>query len=182
MPKAIEPTYLIEAFSKHHDRTGFSCGIESLDRYLHQQISQDLKRNAAAPFVLIEQGSPKVLGYYTMSAFSVALQNIPKNLQKQLPHYPQVPATLIGRLAVDQTFHGKRLGEKLLINALRRAYASREQIASAVVVVDVINENAVTFYAKYGFMTVQNEPNRLFLPMDTISKLPEWPAGRALQE
>lgn len=173
MSKVIEPTYLIEAFSKQHDRTGFSCGIESLDRYLHQQINQDLKRNAAAPFVLIEQSSPKVLGYYTMSAFSVALQNIPENLQKQLPRYPQVPATLIGRLAVDQTLRGKRLGEKLLINALRRAFASRKQIASAVVVVDAINESAVAFYSKYGFMTIKNEPNRLFLSMNTISKLPE---------
>lgn len=57
MPESDAPRYVVEPFRKgRHDRSSFSCGIESLDRYLHQQVTQDLKRKISAPFVLVEEG------------------------------------------------------------------------------------------------------------------------------
>lgn len=169
MPESDPQLYRIEPFDKsRHDRTNFSCGIESLDHYLKKQANQDLKRGIAAPFVLVEEGQPDVLGYYTLSAFSIDLEDLPKGLTRKLPRYPEVPATLLGRLAVDRSCQGKGLGEFLLIDALDRSLDQSDKVASFAVVVDVINDRARDFYLHFGFQPLADRPDRLFLTMKDI--------------
>ena len=67
MPGKAQPTYGVEALEKLHDRGGFTCGSEALDRYLHQQARQDADKRVAAPFVLVQPPSSRVLGYYTLN-------------------------------------------------------------------------------------------------------------------
>ncbi|OGF55203.1 MAG: GNAT family N-acetyltransferase [Candidatus Fraserbacteria bacterium RBG_16_55_9] len=162
----------MEPFNKkRHDRSSFCCGIELLDRYLHEQADQDRKRKIAAPFVLIEEDQLDVLGYYTLSAFSIHLEELPPDLTKRLPRYPDVPATLLGRLAVDQMHQGKGLGELLLMDALHRSLSQTAKVASFAIVVDAINENARNFYLHFGFQLFPDRSDRLFLPMKTIEQL-----------
>ena len=113
----------------------------------------------------------KVIGYYTLSAFSIELADLPQAQARKLPKYPVVPATLLGRLATDQNYRGLGLGEHLLMDALHRSFNATSQIASYAVVVDAKDENAIAFYKKYGFQRLQDYPNRMFLPMNTIKKL-----------
>ncbi|MEA3239250.1 MAG: GNAT family N-acetyltransferase [Candidatus Bipolaricaulota bacterium] len=182
MSQTHDHRYLIEPFDKNcHNRSAFACGVEPLDLYLQKQIDQDLKRKIAAPFVLLEVGQLKVgqlkvgqlevLGYYTLSAFSVHLGKLPLDVTNRLPRYPDVPATLLGRLAVDQTFRGKGLGEFLLMDALHRSLKQTGKIAFFAVVVDTVNEDARTFYLHFGFSPFSDRADRLFLPMKTIEKL-----------
>src|ERR1700730_14382288 len=114
-------SYVIEPLRPDHEREAFSCGKEPLDRYLTQQASQDLKRHLATIYVLCEPPSRTVLGYYTLSALSVTPQDLPAALARKLPRYPLLPAILIGRIARDLQYPGRRLGERLLHDALRRS-------------------------------------------------------------
>jgi hypothetical protein len=58
---------------EQHDRSSFTCGVESLDRYLKTQAGQDVRRKANAVFVLSEAGEPaRILGYYTLCAMAVS--------------------------------------------------------------------------------------------------------------
>ena len=165
-------SWLIGPLAKHHERAAFSCGNETLDRYLKEIASQDARRHVAAAFVLIEQRSPKtILGYYTLSAFSVDLGDLPADVARKLPSYPIVPATLLGRLAVDRRHHGHGIGELLLLDALQRVKEHSSQIATVAVVVDAIDQNAVEFYKHFGSIPFPNRHNRLFLPMQTIAAL-----------
>jgi predicted GNAT family N-acyltransferase len=82
-----------------------------------------------------------------------------------------VKATLLGRLAVDQTFRGRRLGEKLLIDGLDRALLAGRTVASAAVVVDARDETSAAFYARYGFIAFPDQPLRLFIAMKTVEQL-----------
>ena len=164
--------WLIGPLAKHHDRAAFSCGNETLDRYIKEIASQDARRHVAAPFILVEQSSPKtILGYYTLSAFSVDLGDLPAEVARKLPFYPVVPATLLGRLAVDRRHQGHGIGELLLMDALQRVNAHSSQIATVAVVVDAIDQNAVEFYKHFGFIQFPDRHNRLFLPMQTIGAL-----------
>ena len=172
MPEAPKPTdYRVEALCKQHERSGFSCGVEPLDRYLREQAGQDARKRAAAPFVLCEGKSNAVLGYYTLSALSVDVGAWPENVARKLPRYPVVPATLLGRLAVDRRLRGKRMGEYLLMDAPRRALVTSRELASVAVIVDAKDDNALAFYRRYGFIPFADEPKRLFLPMGTIERL-----------
>ncbi len=160
---------MIELLNASHDRKQFDCGVTALNRYLWQQASQDSKRHLSVVFVLVSpEDRKRVIGYYSLSSMSVTLRDIPVDLQKKLPSYPHVPATLLGRLAVDQAFQKRRLGEKLLIDALTRSYRASLEVASWAVIVDAVDEKAAQFYQNFGFSDLQNNDLKLFLPMKTI--------------
>ena len=132
----------IQPLGPHHDRAAFSCGVDALDTYLRKQAGQDLKKHATVPFVATPDGKT-IAGYYTLSQFAVELHHLPPDVAKQLPKYPMVPATLLGRLAVSVNFRGQRLGELLLMDALYRALRSSKQVAAAAVIVDAKDQSAV---------------------------------------
>jgi GNAT superfamily N-acetyltransferase len=156
---------------KRHDRALFACGVESLDVYLKAQASQEVRRKANAVFVLVSAASPRaVLGYFTLCAYGVAPGIVPDEARKHLPRYPQVSATLIGRLAVAKSHQGHGLGAVLLARALRKAFENADVVGSSMVVVDAIDERAAAFYAAHGFLRLP-ESMRLVLPMETVAKL-----------
>lgn len=162
--------FVFEPLGQKHDRAAFSCGVEPLDTYLQKQASQDAKKRAAVPFVLIADGKT-IAGYYTLSQYAIDLGDIPQEVAKKLPKYPLVPATLLGRLAVSVDFRGKGVGETLLMDALHRSLRLSEQVASSGVVVDAKDDGARSFYRKYGFIELPKIEKRLFLSMVTIEKL-----------
>jgi len=129
-----------------------------------------MKKSLAAVYVLTPDGKT-IAGFYTLSAYSVELDKIPDQIAKKLTRMPEVPATLIGRLARSDAFTGQRIGESLLADALKRSLANSKSVASWAVIVDAKGANAVAFYKKYGFIEIPSTPNRLFLPMETIAKL-----------
>jgi predicted GNAT family N-acyltransferase len=152
--------YLIEPLGKKHNRAAFCSGVEELDKYFKAQAGQDLRKRTAAPFVLVEKNSGFVAGYYTLSATRVKIGELPIEITKKLPKYPELPATLLGRLAVDQNHRQKGLGEMLLMNALDRSLQS--EIATIAVVVDAKDDKARSFYEHYQFIRFADYSHRLF--------------------
>jgi hypothetical protein len=117
------PTWIVEPLSGGHDREGFSCGNRALDHCLKEQANQDPRRACALPLVLIPSaGESAVLGYCTLSSFGIDAGVVPPEIAKELPRYPLIPATLLGRLAVDGRHHREGTGEFLLMDALRRMH------------------------------------------------------------
>ena len=112
-----------------------------------------------------------VVGFYTLSATSFLLADLPDETAKKLPNYPQVPATLLGRLAIDSRYQGSGYGEIMLIDALRRVLQATTEVASFAVVVDAINDRARSFYEQYSFCAFPDQKLRMFLPMKTIADL-----------
>ena len=168
MTGAPETSFRVEALGPQHDRRTFTCGVEALDRYLRTQAGRDARNNVAAPFVLVLSDGT-VGGFYALSSTAVNLAELPGTLTRRLPRYPLIPATLIGRLAVDLRCRGKGLGRHLLADALYRV--SRSEIASFAAIVDAKDEGARQFYEREGFSTFPDQPMRLFLPMASIAKL-----------
>jgi GNAT superfamily N-acetyltransferase len=154
-----------------HDRHSFHCGVEPLDRYLHLQAGQDQRRHVAACFILLDSALDRIAGYYTLSAFSVVGEALPAAFQRKLPKYGQIPATLLGRLAVDTEYRGLGLGGHLLVDALERAVMSSAKVASWAVVVDAKDHAAKQFYSHYGFIELPETRGRMFLPIATAAKL-----------
>ena len=172
-PVPEKPRLRFEPLDKRkHDRAAFSCGQESLDRYLKEHATQEIKKRVAAVYVLTPDGKT-IAGYYTLSQYAIEAGELPPELvqQLQLPRYDKLPATLLGRLARGKQFKGRGLGELLLMGAMKRALEHSRNIASVAVVVDAIDENAHAFYRRYGFIDIPNRPNRLFLPMKTVAQL-----------
>jgi GNAT superfamily N-acetyltransferase len=157
--------------SKKHNRDTFSCGEESLDDYIKRRASQELKKLISTTFVLTDSPDNIVLGYYTISAYSVDAAVLDDALAKSLPRYPLLPATLLGRLAVDLSQKGKGYGGRLLVDSMKMALDTSKRIASMALVVDAMNDDALKFYLKYEFRPFKNEPMKLYYSMSDIGKL-----------
>ena len=126
-----------------------------------------MQARASACFVLVDEFDPgRVVGYYTLSQTSVGMQQLPEPLMKRLPRYPQLGATLIGRLARDLDWKGKDVGRLLLIDALRRSVRHTTEVGAVVVVTDPKDEKARAFYEKHGFRAL--DEHRMFIPMSEL--------------
>jgi len=159
----------VESLSDRHDRERFASGVEPLDRYLRQRAGQDARRRVSSCFVLVAGDDPAPIGYYTLAAAGIALAELPEALVKRLPRYPVVPATPMGRLAVDARHQGQGHGEFMLLDAFGRAL--RNEIASYAFAVDVKDDKAAQFYRRYRFLPLVEGGRRLFVPMAEIAKL-----------
>ena len=155
--------FLLVPLDAAHDRTGFNSDSEPLNRYLREQVTQDIRRRVAACFVALRDGQ-RIAGYYTLASASLLLVDLPARTGKKLPRYPTVPAIRMGRLAVDQEFKGQGLGGALLADALDRAV--RSEIAAFALIVDAKDEAATAFYRHHGFIALPYSLS-MFLPLAT---------------
>lgn len=163
--------FRIELLAGQHRREAFDCGVAPLNRYLREQASQDVRRKVAACHVAVPVADQAIAGFYTLSAGSVLLTDIPEELGRKLPRYPVVPVVRLGRLAVDKAFQGMGLGGALVIDALARCLQSG--IGAYALLVDAKDQAAIGFYQQLGFLPLTADARRLFLPMATAKALME---------
>ena len=155
---------VIELLTEKHDRAAFDCGEPSLNDYLQRFARQNAELFLGRTYVAAVPGQPRIAGYYTISSGSVGREDLP---EKRLPRYP-IPVVLIGRLAVDKGAQGQGLGEFLLQDALKRSAQLAQHLGIYAVVVDALNEQARSFYRKYGFAETSDDPMRLYLPIKKV--------------
>jgi ribosomal protein S18 acetylase RimI-like enzyme len=159
VPIVIEPL-------GRHDRAAFSCGQAELDGWFRQRAGQDERRNVARVFVAVDDALG-VVGFYSLSAFALAVPDLPDEIARRLPRYDAIPAALIGRLARDVRARGQGLGELLLADAIRRILGASRLVAVFAIVVDAKDERGAAFYRGFGFSPFPLRPLRLFLPTAT---------------
>ena len=158
--------FLLVPLEKGHQRSEFDCGIESLNLFLKNYARQNDEKGLSRTFVAIRPGENTVHGYYSLSAASVSFEQVPE----KLPRYP-IPTAHIGRLAVDRSRQGSGLGEFLLIDALRRTVLLADTLGIFAVELYAINESAKSFYLRYGFTELADDPYHVYLSIRKIRQL-----------
>jgi GNAT superfamily N-acetyltransferase len=154
-----------ELNTKQHDRAGFDCGVEALNRYLKNLAAQHRIKGIATTFVLVDSDQPtRILGYYSLSAATLLFDQLADADRKGLPTYP-IPAVRIGRLAASASARRQGFGEMLLQNAIRRVLLSRSTLGVYAVVVEAKDASAEAFYRKYGFRLCDAQARQLYLPL-----------------
>ena len=150
-----------------HDRSGFDCGEEVLNKYLQETARQHIEKGISKTFVCVDTDSPeKILGYFTLAICEVVTEELPRKYAKKLPR--KVPAAKLGRLAVSVECQGQKLGGMLIVDAMKRTIALADSFGIVGFFVDAKNDRAKRFYEGYGFVVLQIKPLALFLPLATL--------------
>ena len=157
----------IVEFDKFYERERFSSGKPDLDIWLQQYAGQSDRSNTTRTFLAVDRGDPRILGYYSMKAYELDLDDAAAAFGVGKRRYP-VPAMLLARLAVDTEFQGTGVGKQLLVDALERLVDVSRSIGYEVVVVDAIDMEASTFYRKYGFQNFVDMDLKLFMTTKTL--------------
>jgi GNAT superfamily N-acetyltransferase len=161
--------YLIEPLTRGHQRAGFDCGEPALNEFLARFARQNDERGLGRTYVAVPAGDRRVVGYYTLSAGSVRFAEVPEKLRLRFPRYP-IPVVHLGRLATCLSVRGQGLGGVLLVDALRRALRVADELGVVAMEAWAKSEPARTFYVKYGFVALQDDPLHLYLPLETARR------------
>lgn len=139
--------------------------MEPLNLYLKTLAVQHRSKGIATCFVLIDSDQPaSILGYYCLSAATVAFEQLSDVDRKGLPTYP-IPAVRIGRLAASVSSRGQGVGELMLQNAIKRILLTRNTLGVYAVIVEAKDAAAESFYRKYGFRLCDSITRQLYLPL-----------------
>jgi hypothetical protein len=160
-------TLHFELLHRRHDRSAFTCGVGPLDDWFRTRASQDQRRRVSQVFVAVDDQG--IVGFYSLSMFTLALDVIPSDLARKLPRYDAIPAALIGRLARHVRAAGTGMGELLLADAVTRVLGAAESVAAYAIVVDAKDDRGRRFYELHGFVSFPSRPNRLFLPTEVAT-------------
>lgn len=152
-------------FTGEHDLDTFDCGNGELNVWLQRHAAASHKADLARTYLAIGDGV--VVGYVSLTTGSVRPDDAPKRLTRGMPRYP-IGTILIARLAVDQSHQGRRLGSRLLGEALRLAVLASDAAAARLVVVDAIDDDAAGFYRRWAFLDTPDNPRRLYRKMSDV--------------
>jgi GNAT superfamily N-acetyltransferase len=157
----------IELLRPQHETGAFDCGKPPLNSFLRQHATVNQSRGVSRIYAAVRGAHPRVLAYYASSAGAFLRDHLPPDDQTGLPRYP-LPTIHLGRLAVDQSCQGQRLGELLLFHFLKTACDVADRIGVFAVDLFSKDDQAKRFYVKYGFIPLQDDPFHLYLPMATV--------------
>jgi GNAT superfamily N-acetyltransferase len=163
----IEPTATVAFDRRAHRVDAFSCGEESLDRWLGAYAGQTQRRDAARTFVTADPNGD-VIGYYTLVAAQVEHERATADVRRGLSRHFPIPVALIARIAVTGSHQDTGLGRSLLLDALQRILKASDQLAVRAITVEALNDRAASFYRHYGFQATELAPNTLMVPLHAV--------------
>jgi len=160
-------TLKIEVLSKIHNRTEFDCGNTELNYYLHKIARQHITKGISKTFVLINTANPtKIIAYMSLVVCEIYATNIPHHWKDKFPK--KIPAAKLARLAVLEKEQRKGYGELLVIDAMKKTLNVSNSIGVAGLFVDAKHETAKVYYNQFGFLSLPNQLDNLFLPLSSL--------------
>lgn len=150
--------------ASNHDLSCFDCGNAPLNDWLRLRAIKSEARSARCFGVCARKSI--VVGYYCIAAGAIQHEGAPRKIRQNMPD--PIPAIVIGRLGVDRMYQGHGLGRALLKDALLRIVHASELVGARAVLVHAVDQEAVPFYARYGFRAFPTNAQTLFLPIDEI--------------
>jgi len=145
--------------AQHHPPTGFCSGVDTLDEWLIRRAWKNQQNGASRTFVVCS--AAQVAGYYALSIGSVERAAATGALARNMPD--PIPVIVLGRLAVDQRYQGRRVGAALLRDAMLRTLRVADNVGVRALLVHAISEDARQFYLSYGVRPSAMDPMTLFL-------------------
>ncbi|CAL4869891.1 hypothetical protein MMA231_04183 (plasmid) [Asticcacaulis sp. MM231] len=157
-----------ELLSESHDVSLFSCGKPSLDRWLTTRALSNQAKGFTAVLVVHEAG--RVVGYYGLAPTAVVPSRLPRAIRTGQPQDP-VPCLLLGQLATDESWSGQGIGTGLLKHALQRCVVAANLLGGWALIVNAIDNEAASFWARRGFVPSHDDPLTLLRPIADIAEL-----------
>jgi len=152
-----------------HDCSGFNSGESVLDEWLQNRALNNLQAGASRTYVVCPKDSQKVVGYYALCMGQILNQHVTGSMRRNMPQY--IPAVILGRLAIDQTWQGNGLGRLLLADMVQRSLRASSEVSARLIIVHAISLSAEAFYLHHGFTRLPVETPTLALDLVKLTQM-----------
>lgn len=136
-----------EPLAARHELDHFTCGHDSLDRWLKRRAARNQATGASRTYVACE--GQRAVAYYALASSAIALGDATSRFSRNMPD--PVPTVVLGRLAVDRAWQGKGLGRALVRDACLRTGQAAAVIGVRGMLVHALSDKARGFYRHVGF-------------------------------
>jgi GNAT superfamily N-acetyltransferase len=164
-PVFAPPALLTEA----HDSVSFDCGEPVLDDLLRQRAWDNMQLAASRTYVVCPFASNRIAGYFALSMGQILAAEVTGSMRRNMPR--QIPAVVLGRLAIDRACQGQGLGRALVSEVLRRSVVASAEVSARLVIVHAISAGAEAFFRHHGFTRLPGENPTLALDLVKFQKL-----------
>ena len=154
----------IEPLTAAHRLGDFDPGEPELDEWLVSRALRNQLAGFSRTYVTTEDA--RVVGYHSVSAFAVLRADSTGRARRQAPR--QIPAILLGRLAVDRQVRGRGVGGGLLRHAMELTVAASDTIGVRMLVVTALHAEAAEFYERFGLSRSPTNPLDLMITVPDI--------------
>lgn len=141
------------------DRSSFRSGDVDLDRFFSRYAGQNQFRHHVGTTYVAVDSRGDIKGFATVAASELAPRTITSVRRSRLPGYP-LPVLRLARLAAAESSQGHGVGALLLRAVFALAQTMSSEIGCVGVVVDA-KPDAISFYAKLGFVPLEAEAGEL---------------------
>lgn len=167
-PIALPPPVTL---SVEHDLANFNSGEGLLDSWLRERALNNMEMAASRTYVICPKDSLSVVGYYALCMGQILNQETVGSMRQNMPG--QIPAVVLGRLAVDQQWQGKGLGKALLQDAVQRSIRAAKEVSAILLIVHSISQVATEFYLHHGFVRLPLETPTFALDLIKLTRFVE---------
>ena len=147
-----------------HELSLFACGEASLDDWLQRRARSNQVSGATRTFVVAD--ARRVVAYYAVASGGIASGSAVGRFRRNMPD--PIPVAVLGRLAIDQAWHGRGLGRALIRDCARRVSQAADAVGIRGIVVHALSERAKAFYEAVGFVQSPLEPMTLMVTLDDV--------------
>jgi GNAT superfamily N-acetyltransferase len=149
--------------SESHILTHFESGETVLDEWLQRRALKNLQSGASRTYVICSKVSLNVVGFFSLSMGQILASDVVGSMRRNMP--TNIPAVVLGRLAIDITWQGKGVGRALLAEVMRRALRASDEVAARLLIVHAISPAAESFYKHHGFTRLPVEAPMLAIDL-----------------
>jgi GNAT superfamily N-acetyltransferase len=148
----------------HHQFGAFNSGVPTLDDWLRRRARANQVGGASRSFVVCADDI--VVGYYALASGAINAAATPGRFRRNMPE--PIPVAVLGRLAVNQTWHGQGIGRALFRDSALRVMQAAEAIGIRGMLVHAISEEAKAFYVALGLSESPFEPMTLMVTLTDL--------------
>jgi GNAT superfamily N-acetyltransferase len=166
---AVSPLLAPAPLTEAHDLSDFNSGEPTLDAWLRQRARRNAELLATKTYVTCSADSYRVVGYYAVCMGQILNQEGTGSMRRNMPQ--QIPAVILGRLAIDVAWQGRGLGRRLLADVVNRSLQAAHEISARLLVVHAISPAAEAFYIRHGFTRLPVEAPTFALDLVKLERL-----------
>jgi GNAT superfamily N-acetyltransferase len=150
-----------ELLDTTHDLENFDSGNDALDIWLKIRAMSNHQSGTSRTWVVVADGGSSVVGYYASSTGSVLRELAPGAMRRNQPS--EIPAVLLGRMAVDRRHQGRGIGAAMLKHLILKVGEISAIVGVRLILVHAKDEQAQQFYGHFGFTPSLVDPLTMML-------------------